>query len=262
MPQERPWLWLLRTSSRPVWVTIRSTSARSFYLLAAIAVFASLVYTPGPGSSVFAADVTSSVQFLGNPLSTQYPSGDFRFARNIWDMQAFNNRVYFGGGNEANFGPAPNAGPADIWYYNPALGNFVKEFTTEDEQIRLLHVLSDANLYLPGADPRGLDNPGEFYRHNGAAWTEVKTIPNATHNHDIIRFNNELFATISGTFNISLLRSTDNGLTWQAATCPGSCTNIRVYTLFGVWRDPLRLVYRRDRPRLQNVPGKQHVERK
>jgi hypothetical protein len=54
-------------------------------------------------------DVTAYVENLGNPFTAK-PT----YARNVWDMQVFNGRLYFGHGNASNLNPSPNAGPINV----------------------------------------------------------------------------------------------------------------------------------------------------
>ena len=78
-------------------------------------------------------DVTDQIVLLGNPLTAKYQNGTPKvYARNIWDMHAFGNKIYFGSGNSSNEGPAPNSGPAVLWSYDIAKQEFVNEFTTTD----------------------------------------------------------------------------------------------------------------------------------
>ena len=63
--------------------------------------------------SVAAPDVTSQLEFLGNPGASYYPADvRWRYARNPWDLQVFDGKVYIGSVNSSNVGPAANAGSA------------------------------------------------------------------------------------------------------------------------------------------------------
>ena len=44
--------------------------------------------------NLFPVDVTATRQYLGNPFTNKGA-----YARNIWDMQQYNGRIYFGHGN-------------------------------------------------------------------------------------------------------------------------------------------------------------------
>src|SRR5436309_1025344 len=68
------------------------------------------LFTPGTAR----ASTTVSPVLLGNPLKGRYPDGiagnPMEYARNPWDMQVLNGRIYIGSGNSANNNPALNAG--------------------------------------------------------------------------------------------------------------------------------------------------------
>ncbi len=53
-------------------------------------------------------DVTSQVILLGNPFTKAI------FARNVWDMQVFNDRIYLAHGDFNS-----NAGPIPVIYFDP-----------------------------------------------------------------------------------------------------------------------------------------------
>lgn len=183
-------------------------------------------------------DVTKQMVLLGNPLTAKYANNTPSvYARNIWDMHAFNNKIYFGGGNSSNSAPAANAGPADLWVYDTTSQEFIKEYTVHDEQIHLIREF-DNQLYIPGHDARESWALGNFYRLEKAGWKKYRTIPNAIHVYDIYKWEDKLFAAIgpqSPTANIQV--SYDDGLTWQDAeytndknmTIPHSS---RIYSIF------------------------------
>ena len=166
--------------------------------------------------------VVLQVETLGTPFTQKGV-----YARNVWDMQLFNNRIYFGHGNSSNFGPDSNAGPIPIWYYDIAKGIFVNEFTVDEEQIDVYHVL-DNKLYTPGNDPRNTSNNGDAYRLDANGWTKFTTIPNAYHTYDMALFQGKLFVG-NGTIRLnSVMMSSDNGATWKSVLA----NNNRTYKLF------------------------------
>ena len=182
-------------------------------------------------SLVELGDVTDRVVLLGNPLTVKYQDGTPKvYARNIWDMHAFGNKIYFGSGNSSNVGPAPNSGPAVLWSYDVTKREFINEFTTTDEQIHLIREF-DNELYIPGHDSRGSWgwSKGSFYRLEGGVWKSYDLIPNAIHVYDIYKWKGKLFAAIGPQSPSKAVQlSTDGGLTWRDATN----TNSRIYTLF------------------------------
>ena len=83
-----------------------------------------------PGLSQALNDVTPSIERIGNPFSARFPTPDLYYARNVWDMEVYDDRLYLGHGNSNNDGPAPNAGPVEIWSYNGQ--TFTTEYTVND----------------------------------------------------------------------------------------------------------------------------------
>lgn len=183
-------------------------------------------------------DVTGQVVLLDNPLNQQYKDNTEKvYARNIWDMHAFNGKIYFGGGNSSNDAPASNAGPADLWSYNPSTQQFTKEYTVNDEQIHRIREF-DNQLYIPGHDSRGSWDFGNFYRLEAGVWKKYDNIPEAVHVYDIYKRNGKLFAAIAPaspkTSNMQV--SDDDGKSWRSIFCgttPKLCECYgRVYGLF------------------------------
>lgn len=183
-------------------------------------------------------DVTKQVTLLGNPLSQKYADNTPKvYARNIWDMHAFNNKIYFGGGNSSNSGPAVNAGPADLWVYDIASKSFNKEYTVNEEQIHRIREF-DGQLYIPGHDSRESWSFGNFYRLEKGEWKKYRTIPNGIHVYDIYKWGNKLIAA-TGTQapSTSIQVSHDDGQTWHNAEYVNDegSTNYhsnRMYTIF------------------------------
>ena len=130
-------------------------------------------------------DVSNKVEIVGNPYSKLYRSGEFIYARNIWDMQVFNGKVFFGGGNSNNFKPAPNAGRVPVFSFNPKTNKFTNEYTVAEEQIDRFRVIED-KLYIPGHDATQKWDFGNFYtRTKSGKWKKYRTIPNTLHVYDI-----------------------------------------------------------------------------
>ncbi len=90
------------------------------------------------------------MELLGNPGMGAYSARPY--ARNIWDLQTFDGRLYIGDGNSSNLDPDPNAGPVDLYYWMPEGTGFVNHFTIEDEQVDVFRVI-DGSLYIPCHDP-------------------------------------------------------------------------------------------------------------
>lgn len=198
-------------------------------------------------SSAF--DVTSQLKTLGQPFSKS------TYARNVWDMQIFNNRIYLGHGNSSNSSPSSNAGPVPIIYYDPSAGNFVTEdikrynSTTQqyeivnavdEEQIDIYRVLN-GKLYIPGHDSRESWTYGNFYVMDNNIWEKFRTIPKGVHVFDMAYFKDKLFAGLGSSSNTAdVLMSEDNGNTWGLVDSILSAA--RVYSLFE-FKDKLYAVY-------------------
>ena len=76
----------------------------------------------------------NEVIYLSNPYSKRY-SKKMLYAKNIWDMQLYNNKIYLGAGNSSNFGAAKNAGRVPVICYDLKMGNFYQDYTVAEEQI-------------------------------------------------------------------------------------------------------------------------------
>lgn len=171
-------------------------------------------------------DVTAQVERLGNPLTQRYPRGEAIYARNVWDLQAFDGRLYLGAGNSSNIGPAQNAGPVPVVAYVPETGRFQREFIVEDEQIDRYYVFDNA-LYLPGHDPRESWQLGNLYRlQANSKWKKYRTIPGAIHTYALAFQAGVLYAGLGtggrGRGPVSALAmSIDKGKTWTRTILDG-----------------------------------------
>jgi len=179
-----------------------------------------------------ANDKTAAVELVGEPLKERYPSGDAVFARNIWSLQSFGGKLYIGNGNSNNKGPAPNAGPVDVWYYEPVSNRFVKEYTAPDQQIDIFRVLG-GQLVIPGHDPTESWLQGNFYRLATTGWEKVRTLTGGIHNYDMIAFDNQIFAALGTVLGGVIARSGDDGQTWKEFFALGSFRARSLFTLNG-----------------------------
>jgi len=153
------------------------------------------------------------VEIVGNPSALRYDATRI-YPRNIWDMQVFDGRLYVGTGNSSNYGPSSNAGPVDVWSYDPKTSQFSSEFVVDEEQIARFRV-ADGALLIPGHDPHGSDRYGDFYRLRDGKWEKVQTIPYGMHTYDIIPFQGALFVAVSTPEGAYVDRSTDDGKSWE-----------------------------------------------
>ncbi|NDJ60973.1 MAG: hypothetical protein GYB67_07600 [Chloroflexi bacterium] len=172
-----------------------------------------------PGS-----DVTAQVELLGSPASARFPRDIQAYVRNVWDLQTFGEHIYLGYGNSNNSGVVYNAGPIEVWYYDPAAGTFAYDYVTDEEQIDQFVVI-DGQLFLPGHDPRSTHQSSNVYRlrdtQPGTQWTRWASVPGALHVYDVTRYADRLFVAL-GIFEqgTAVMSSADDGQTWQGHSLP------------------------------------------
>ena len=168
-----------------------------------------------PTLSCHALNLTKHIEYLGTPFLDRYPSKKKLYARNIWAMTVFDDRLFFGGGNSSNFGPAVNAGPVPVICYNPANNNFSTTYTVDEEQIDVFYKFGN-RLIIPGHDSKSRWNLGSFYVYTtDGLWKKLRTLPNAIHVYSMAEYKNILFAGIGTQNGFSLLSSEDKGLSWK-----------------------------------------------
>ena len=179
-------------------------------------------------------DVTEHVETLGNPYQSKCPEGPCVYARNIWDLCAYDGELLIGAGNSSNSGPSPNAGPVPVISYSPSSGQFKTVFTVDDEQIDIFRIL-DGKAYVPGHDPKESWELGNFYRLEGdGVWHKYRNIPNGIHNYDMAFFGGVLFAGLGTQKGAAVAMSRDFGDSWTEVLIPNS----RIYA-FIVFKDAL-----------------------
>jgi len=201
----------------------------------------------------------SSIKYLGNIKEhiTGSNSVNFAYARNIWDMHLFGNRIYIGYGSWTNSSPsgAVNKGPIPIIAIDTAADQFVREEVyvnvngvstrrpngADDEQLWIFREIN-GRLYAPGTDARGTVGApstqgwdwGNYYiRQTDGTWLKKPAIPGGIHVLDIIGFNGKLYTGIGGNSDVEgsvgIMYSSDDGNSWLA---PANLTNTaRNYSL-------------------------------
>jgi hypothetical protein len=158
-------------------------------------------------------DVTAHIEHLGNPLHKKYRKGRV-YARNVWDLQAYDGRLYIGGGNSSNLGPARNAGPVPLMSWDPVSKRFTQEFIVDDEQIDVYYVFGQ-RLYTPGHDPRESWELGNFYRREpNGLWKKYRNIPQGIHTYAMHSAGGLLFAGLGVRGGAAVAISRDEGKTW------------------------------------------------
>jgi hypothetical protein len=176
-------------------------------------------------------DVTSKVELLGNPFLSQWPVGSGKsYARNVWDMIAYDGKIYIGYGDASN-----NSPPCYVWYYNLSNGQFVNEYDTKDAQIGNFRII-DNQLYIPGYDPPS--NPSYLFRLESTGWKSYRNMGPSIHVYDVYKFGGNYFTCHGPDAGASSIRMTpDVAQTWQqtqVVDANGNPTSfgIRIYTLF------------------------------
>jgi len=172
------------------------------------------------------ANVSPHVEYLCIPLAARYPGGADIYARNVWDLQAFKGRIYVGGGNWDNKGPAPNAGPVPILAWDPDREEVVREGEVDDEEISRFEVIA-GNLYIPGADAMESWKLGNLYRREAdGRWHKLRTIPRSIHALALTGYDDRLFVGLKATdtvpwyvdfegYGSAVAVSSDGGGSWK-----------------------------------------------
>lgn len=167
------------------------------------------------------------IESLGQPWDKRYASNDWRYARNIWDMRLYGGRLYVGGGNSSNKGPAVNAGPVPVMAYDFGRAAWMSEGQVDDEQIDRF-VLLDGTLAIPGHDPRQPWQWGNLYlRNEQGRWHKQRRIPDGVHTYDVVSHAGKWFAALGTGKGGAIAESTNRGTNWQT-TYVGP---VRVYSL-------------------------------
>lgn len=154
---------------------------------------------------------------LGNPLAKDGIKGR---ALNVWDLQVFDNKIYIAGGSTVT-----NAGPINVWAYNPDTQSFENEYTVAEEAIEHFRVF-DNELYIPAADPRHGD-ANKFYRQTiNSKWKKYasKNVRLA-HVRDLIKTRNVSLLFVGNNRNPDNKNNdapgtaitTDDGISFQSA---------------------------------------------
>ncbi len=193
-------------------------------------------------------DVTAQLENLGNPTKAKWADNtSCVYARNVWDMQKFNGKIYLGSGNSDNTGSGcGNAGPIDLWVYEASTSSFKKDTVAnipgyscspnclDTEQINLFRP-TNGTLYVPSHDPKNNGAPG-IYKLNGSSWTKITSFFD-NHNYDVYKYQNSLIGvgmstTLPAGFLSNVNISTNDGATWQAAT--GITVQDRMYSILEI----------------------------
>ena len=162
----------------------------------AAALFAILLALAGGAAA--SPDLTTALERLRTPYFDHYAEGERVYARNPWDLLAFDGRLFIGAGNAANRGPAPNAGPVPLFVLGPD-GRFQREGTVDDERVARFRVV-DGTLFLPGDDATEGWEWGNIHRREAdGRWRKLRAIPRGLHGYDVTAHQGRLYAAVSAT---------------------------------------------------------------
>jgi len=146
--------------------------------------------------TVVAEDLTKYIELIGSPYSHIYSKGEAIYARNTWDLQLFDGRLFIGAGNSSNRGPAQNSGPVPIIAYDLKTRMFIQEGQVNDEQIDSFKVLGQS-LFIPGHDATQNWKWGNFYsRNQEGGWHKFRDIPGALHVYDMTLFQGNYYTAL------------------------------------------------------------------
>ncbi|NLE60489.1 MAG: hypothetical protein GX616_19260 [Planctomycetes bacterium] len=182
------------------------------------------------GRGAVSTDVTLHLEVVGEPFKARWP-GQWTYACNIWDMQAYEGRIYLGCGSYDNSEPAPNAGPVPIVCFDPRRNGFVYETAIFEEQIDRYCII-DGRLCIPGCDPKLQSwDLGNYYVRQDGRWKKHRKLPGGLHCFDLCKYGGKLFAALGSKEGFTVAVSIDDGETWSL--CPGPDEN-RAYCFLEV----------------------------
>lgn len=178
-------------------------------------------------------NIVTEFQELGIPQSARYIAG--KRENCIWDMIFYDGKLFCGGGDYDK-----NAGPVDIWYYDPSASIWKNSGTIPEEEVNRFCLIGSA-LTVPGIDPQTNNNLGHFYSFEHGEWVKKSDIPGSFHVFDIVEYDGMLFAALgvnSGEYPV--VYSTDNGASYSSTVFQkngipfytSESRNVRVYDLF------------------------------
>lgn len=159
-------------------------------------------------------DVAQHTDFLGNPFYARFWADHLAYDRNVWDMEVYDGRLYFGHGNSNNMGPGGDPGPIELWYYDDKTQAFNYDHILDDEQIDQFVLIGDS-MFIPGHD--STTNQPNIYQLKGSQWLEWGNLPRALHVYDIYDYLGTYYVAlgVGGSKNQVIASTNDDGATWQ-----------------------------------------------
>ncbi|MCX6051263.1 MAG: hypothetical protein NTZ60_02010 [Campylobacterales bacterium] len=164
---------------------------------------------------LFSYDATTKIKLLGEPYKLVYETKKNLYAKNIWDMAIFENKIYFGAGNSSNEGPTQNAGPVPLISYNPTTNEFKTEAIIQDEQIDVIKIFNN-KMYIPGHDARENWDFANFYiKESNQSVKKYRNIKDGLHVYDVAFRDNKIFLALGVRNGAAVAISTDNAQNWE-----------------------------------------------
>lgn len=188
----------------------KSRALRAASLLVALGLMVSSAYAAPTPAPQFSAPVN-----LGNPFTAKKNL----YARNVWDMQLFEGKIFLAHGDSA-----ANSGATPIFSLDPKSGAFASEYRTNSEQVDCFPII-DGKLLVPDHDPLGAA-PARLYRRQGGAWSRNAGLPDMAHLYAAQKWNGVLY-TAGGNWpktdreNFDIWSSKDDGVSWTGASKAG-----------------------------------------
>ncbi|HEY4175243.1 MAG TPA: hypothetical protein VGM90_00355 [Kofleriaceae bacterium] len=148
-------------------------------------------------------------ELVGDPLGAWRTSPAEAYARNLWDLQEHQGRLYLGYGDAIS-----NTGPTSVIAYDPRVGEFSTETVLPEEAILTFHVF-DERLYIPGVDAVE-SSDGAVYVRDANGWRTLP-LPGVVHASDVIRVGTRLCVAVQDrTLGGAVRCSDDDGATWSS----------------------------------------------
>ncbi|MDX2162192.1 MAG: hypothetical protein SF162_12775 [bacterium] len=164
------------------------------------------------------ADGTDRLEWLGQP--TLQELADHPFARNVWDLQVYQGRLYIASGSADDTAPGGSPPQTHLWYYTPSQNVFRFDHILPETQIDLL-VLVEQALVIPGTDSNGSWQTGSLYFQLRDTWIVWDQVPRGIHVYDVAFIGGRLFITIGSdnSEGFSVVSSVD-GQQWNRYNIP------------------------------------------
>jgi hypothetical protein len=144
----------------------------------------------------------TNAEVVGDPLGAWHL--DDAYARNLWDLQAFDGRLFIGYGDAVR-----NSGPTDVITYEGT--HFTREHQLGEEAIHIYRVIGD-RLFVPGVDAHRSPDGFLYIRANGT-WTK-RTLPGVVHVTDVAQHRDRLCVSMQSSNEGGVMCSRDDGVTW------------------------------------------------